>query len=74
MQVVDFHERNFGGVVYPTHDGGVVTRWEVCDDRRFASVPREQLVLRRGKGPVAAGPGAAAVGRYDSEMISSVRS
>ena len=33
-----------------------------------------QLALRRGKGPVAAVPGAAAVGRYDSEMISSVRS
>src|SRR6266576_2127641 len=36
MQVVHFHEPNSSGAVYPTHDGGVVTRWEVCDDRRFA--------------------------------------
>src|SRR5258705_11214 len=40
MQVVHFHERNSGGVVYSTHDGGVVTRREVCDDRRFARVRR----------------------------------
>ena len=40
MQVVHFHERNSGGVVYPAHDGGVVTRWKVCDDRRFARVRR----------------------------------
>src|SRR5438067_151619 len=40
MQVVHFHERNSSGVIYPTHDGGVVTRWKVCDDRRFTRVPR----------------------------------
>src|SRR6266536_2713831 len=40
MQVVHFHERNSGGVVYPTHDGSVVTRWKTCDDRRFARVRR----------------------------------
>src|SRR5207248_406070 len=34
------HERDSSGVVYPTHNGGVVTRGEVCDDRRFARVPR----------------------------------
>ncbi len=38
MQVVDFHERNSGGVVYPTHGGGVVTRREGRDDRRFPGV------------------------------------
>ena len=38
MQVVHFYERNSGGVVYPAHDGGVVTRWKVGDDRRFARV------------------------------------
>src|SRR6478609_6827248 len=38
MQVVHFHERNSSGVVYSTHDGGVVTRREACDDRRFARV------------------------------------
>ena len=40
MQVVHLHERNSGGVVYPAYDGGVVTRWKVCDDRRFTRVPR----------------------------------
>src|SRR6266496_554282 len=40
IQVVHFHERNSSGVVYPTQDGGVVTRWQVCDDRRFTRVPR----------------------------------
>ena len=40
IQVVHFHERNSGGVVYPTHDGGVVTGSEVCDDRRFTRVRR----------------------------------
>ena len=34
----------------------------------------DPVALRRGKGPVAAEPGAGAVGRYDSEMISCVRS
>ena len=38
MQVVHFHEPNSGGVVYPTHDGGVVTRWKICDDRGFPRV------------------------------------
>ena len=33
IQVVHFHERHSRGVVYPTHDGRVVTRSEVCDDR-----------------------------------------
>src|SRR5882724_8432964 len=40
MQVVHFHEPNSSGAVYPTHDGGVVTGREVCDDRRFARVRR----------------------------------
>ena len=40
MQVVHFDERNSCGVVYPTQDGSVVTRREVCDDRRFARVRR----------------------------------
>src|SRR5437667_436708 len=39
MQVVHFHERNSGGVVYPAYDGGVITWWQVCDDRRFPAVP-----------------------------------
>ena len=38
VQVVHFHERNSSGVIYPTHDGGVVTRWKVCDDRRFVRI------------------------------------
>ena len=34
--------------------------------------PRELLALRRGKGPVGAVPSAGAVGRHNSEMVSSV--
>src|SRR5438552_1224558 len=48
MQVVHFHERNSGGVVYPAHDRGVITCWQICDDRRFAWVPRSvAAVLNR---------------------------
>src|SRR6478672_8579465 len=39
MQVVHFHECNSSGAVYPTHDGGVVSRWKARDDRRFPRVP-----------------------------------
>src|SRR5438128_1323174 len=39
MQAVHFHEPNSSAVVYPTHDGGVVTRGEVGDDGRFPRVP-----------------------------------
>src|SRR6266436_9906847 len=45
MQVVHFHEPNSGGVVYPTHDGGVVTRRKVCDDRRFPRVRRSEATV-----------------------------
>src|SRR5215510_4872965 len=45
IQVVHFHERNSGGVVYPTHDGGVVTRWEGCDDRGFPRVARSAAAV-----------------------------
>ena len=41
---------------------------------RSRSKPREQLALRRGKGPVGAVPGAGAVGRYNAKVINSVRS
>ena len=37
-KIVHFHQSNSGGVVYTTHDRGVVTRWQVCDDRRLPSV------------------------------------
>src|SRR5438045_1983511 len=40
MQVVHFYERDSRGVVYPADNGGVVTRSEVRDDRRFTGVPR----------------------------------
>src|SRR6476661_1423320 len=35
LQVVNFHESNAIGVVYTAHDGGVVTRRQVCNDRRL---------------------------------------
>src|SRR3989442_1389590 len=38
MQIVHFHQSNSGGAVYPTHDRGVVARWQVRNDRRFARV------------------------------------
>src|SRR5438128_10578388 len=39
-QIVHFHQSNSDGVVYTTHDGGVVARWKVCDNRRFPAVTR----------------------------------
>ena len=39
----------------------------------FVLMPPHHQALRRGKGPVAAEPVAAAVGGYDSEMINGVR-
>src|SRR6266550_66421 len=38
MQIVYLHEANSSHVVYTAHDRGVVTRWQICDDRRFSSV------------------------------------
>ncbi len=38
VQIVHFHQSNTGGVVYPADDRGVITRRQVCDDRRFPSV------------------------------------
>src|SRR5262245_6469045 len=38
MEIVHLHERNSGGVAYPAHNGGVVTRWKIGDDRRFVRV------------------------------------
>src|SRR6266446_9312284 len=38
MQIVHFHQSNSGGAVYTTHDRGVVARWQVRNDRRFARV------------------------------------
>ena len=48
MQVVHFHERNSGGVVYPAHDRGVITWGQVCDDRRFSRVPRGVAAVLNG--------------------------
>src|SRR5437773_7023187 len=38
MQIVHFHQSNSGGAVYTTHDRGVVARWQVRNDCRFARV------------------------------------
>src|SRR5690349_5042769 len=40
MQIVHFHESNSSGAIYTAHDGGVVTRWQVSNDRRFPLVSR----------------------------------
>ena len=37
-KIVHFHQSNSGHVVYTAHDRGVVTRRQVCDDRRLPSV------------------------------------
>ena len=38
IQIVHFYQSDAGGIVHAAHDSGVVTRRQVCDDRRFASV------------------------------------
>src|SRR6476659_332935 len=38
MQIVHFDEPNSSGVVYPAHDGGVITRSKVGDDSGFVRV------------------------------------
>src|SRR5436190_1376135 len=45
VQVVHFHEGNSDGTVYTAHNGGVVTRWQVSNDRRFPRVPRSQTAI-----------------------------
>src|SRR5207248_1475378 len=45
MQIVYFHEGNSSGAVYTAHNGGVVTRWQVSNDRRFPRVPRSPTAI-----------------------------
>src|SRR5512147_1469912 len=40
MQIVHLHERDSGGVVYPAHNGSVITRWQAGDDCGFVWVGR----------------------------------
>ena len=40
VEIVHFHERDSSRVVYTPHDRRVVTRRQICDDRRFQSVAR----------------------------------
>ena len=40
IQIVHFHECNSGHVVHATHDRGVVTPRQICDDRRLPTVAR----------------------------------
>ena len=40
VEIVHFHEADSSRVVYTPHDRCVVTRRQVCDDRRFQSVAR----------------------------------
>src|SRR5205823_9806299 len=39
-KIVHFHESNANGVVHTTHDRGVVTRLQRCNDRRLAWLSR----------------------------------
>src|SRR5439155_332830 len=45
MQIVHFHQSNARGAVHPAHDGGVVTRWQDPNDRRFPRVPRSPTAI-----------------------------
>src|SRR6184192_2484795 len=45
MQIVYFHQGNSGGAVYTAHDGGVVTRGQVPNDRRFPRIPRSPTAI-----------------------------
>ena len=38
IQIVHFHQTNTGGLIYATHDRGVITWRQVCDDRGFPSI------------------------------------
>ena len=38
--MVHFHKGGSNGIVKTAHNRGVVTRRQVCDDRRFPSVTR----------------------------------
>src|SRR4051794_38501101 len=38
LQIVHFNEANPGRVVYTAHNGGVVTRWQVRNDRRLGGI------------------------------------
>src|SRR5947207_15458854 len=39
-KIVHFYQGNSNGVVHTTHDRGVVTRWQRCNDRRLAWLSR----------------------------------
>src|SRR5947208_1988213 len=35
IQIVHFDEGDSSGVAYPADDGGVIARWQVCNNRGF---------------------------------------
>ena len=39
-KIVHFHETDSSGVIYATHNRGVVPRWQICNDRRFEWICR----------------------------------
>src|SRR5438876_1021240 len=45
MQIVHFDESDSNGVVYPAYDRGVVTCWQVSNDRRFSRIPRSVTAI-----------------------------
>src|SRR5205814_5599390 len=44
-KIVHFHKRDSGRAIYTAHDGSVVTRWQVSNDRRFPRVPRSPTAI-----------------------------
>ena len=39
MEIINFDQSNARGVVYAAQDRGVITRWQLCNDRRLACPP-----------------------------------
>src|SRR4029077_17673258 len=44
-KIIHFHKRDSGRAIYTAHNGGVVTRWQVSNDRRFPRVPRSPTAI-----------------------------
>src|SRR5262249_39625806 len=40
VQIVHFDQSNSGGVAYTAYDGGIVARWQICNNRRLACCSR----------------------------------
>src|SRR5207237_1539389 len=51
-KIVHFHESNANGVVHTTHDRGVVTRLQRCNDRRIDWLSRRMVAVLDSAGVI----------------------